>query len=487
MREEPRRIAIIGAGFSGSLLAVQLLRRSLPQDRIYLLERSAEFGRGLAYATGNRSHLLNVRAGNMSAFSDQPNHFLDWLRNLPEEDKQGAVSTTADRLAFVSRWTYGSYIQHILASQIWGLQGPQRLSLVGDEAIGLKAVPEGYSLETALGRRYDVDTVVLAVGNLPPDGDTPGYVANPWDPAAVASLDGAARVLLVGTGLTMVDVVISLLDQQHRGVIRAISRRGLLPRIHAAAAPYPRFLPAESAPRNALRLLEILRREIRKVEAAGGDWRSVIDSLRPDTQDLWRNLPLPEKQRFLRYLRPWWDVHRHRMAPDVAERIGSTVDRGQLVIERARLGRMQESGGGMDVELLPVGGGRPTRLKVGRIINCSGLVSDISKARTPLIRGLLEAGMARADELDFGLDVTADGAVIDARGRTSGGLFAVGPITRGVFWETIAVPDIRIQCERLAAHLFSRDGANAPVEILSSFSASERSADQDLAHRHAFP
>src|SRR5215470_4295215 len=407
-----RRIAIIGAGFSGSLLAVHLLRRSGPEDRVYLIERSAGFGRGLAYATGNPHHLLNVRAGNMSALSDQPDHFLEWLRSLPENERS-AVSISEDRLTFVSRQLYGSYIQHILGREIWSAESAHRLYLVADEAVALHPAGEGYSLEVAGGRRYEVDAVALAMGNFPPEGDARGYIANPWSPAATAELDSDAPVLLVGTGLTMVDTVVSLLEQKHRGPILAISRRGLLPRRHAAVSPHPRFLPAHSAPRTLVALLMAVRAEIRKAAEAGRDWRAVIDSLRPDTRDLWRNLPLAEKQRFLRHLRPWWDVHRHRMAPAVAGRIERALERGQLQIRRARLGRLTPKWGGVEVELLPVAGAPAEQIEVERVINCMGPLSDLSRVAAPLIRELLASGAARPDPLNLGLDVSSEGAVVD--------------------------------------------------------------------------
>ena len=450
-----RQIAIIGAGFSGSLLAVHLLRRTGPEDRVYLIERSAGFGRGLVYASGNPHHLLNVRAGNMSAFSDQPDHFLEWLRALPENERS-AVSVSEDRLTFVSRQLYGSYIQHILGREIWSAESAQRLYLVADEAVALHPAGKGYSLEVGCGRRYEVDAVALAMGNFPPEGDTRFYIANPWSPSATAELDSEAPVLLVGTGLTMVDMVISLLDQKHRGPILAISRRGLLPRRHAAVAPHPRFLPAGEAPRSLRALLRTVRAEIRHAAALGRDWRAVIDSLRPDTRDLWRNLPLEEKQRFLRHLRPWWDVHRHRMAPSVAGRIERALERGQLQIRRARLGRLTPKRGGVEVELLPVAGAPAEQIEAERVINCMGPLSDLSRVAAPLIRGLLASGAARPDPLNLGIEVSGEGAVIDAAGRVARNLFAVGPLTKGVFWETTAVPDIRVQCERLADHILER-------------------------------
>jgi uncharacterized NAD(P)/FAD-binding protein YdhS len=392
MSDSGRHIAIVGAGFSGSLMAVQLLRRSRPNDRVYLIERNAEFGRGLAYSTGNPRHLLNVRAGNMSAFSEQPDHFLNWLRSLPDEER-AAASVTEDRLTFVSRRTYGTYIQQILGREIWNVESGHRLYLVADEAVALHRAPFGYRLEVGCGRQYDVHAVVLAVGNFPPEGDTPGYAPNPWEADVLASLHPDASVLLVGTGLTMVDVVISLLDLKHRGAIHAISRRGLLPRTHAAVPPGARFLSAETAPRSLLGLLRLVRREIERGAQQGRDWRAVIDSLRPDTQSLWRGLPLAEKQRFMRHMRAWWDVHRHRMAPSIAARIDAAIKRGQLSIERARLVRMTGKPEGVEVEIRPVNAEKMQVMTVARVVNCSGptAVPDIRVQCERLARHLMES------------------------------------------------------------------------------------------------
>ena len=457
MARQGRRIAIVGAGFSGTLLAVHLLRRASAADRILLIERNTSFGRGTAYATGNDSHLLNVRAGNMSAFSDRPRHFLDWLQHQP---RGPGMVTTPDRMTFVSRRLYGRYIQDILTGEIAGERGAPRLTLIADEAVGLRDEGSFYRIELAGGRPYEADIVVLAIGNFPPPGQVEGYVANPWAADALAGLDPDAAILLVGTGLTMVDTVISLLDRDHRGPIHAISRRGLLPQTHAAAATIERVLPAATAPRSVLALLKRIRGEIGRAAASGHDWRSVIDSLRPDTRDLWRQLPLAEKQRFLRHVRPWWDVHRHRMAPAVAARIEEVRASGQLTVRRARLGRIRRQGRSVEAELLPIRGAAPLLLEVDRVIGCAGPLGDIEQIPSPLVRQLLDEGALRADPLGIGLDVTSDGAAIDRQGKVSRRLFAVGPITRGVFWESTAVPDIRLHGEALAGHLL----AMAPAE-----------------------
>jgi uncharacterized NAD(P)/FAD-binding protein YdhS len=459
MRAHGRKIAIIGGGFSGSLLAVQLLRSTSPSDNVMLIERNATFGRGVAYATGNDNHLLNVRAGNMSAFSDRPDHFLDWLQRHPQAGGGGMV-TTADRLTFVSRRIYGTYIQDILTSEIAGQSGAPRLGLVADEAIALHDTGGGFRVEVAGGRQYDADIVVLAVGNFPPEGDEPGYIANPWDPQALAEIRQESAVLLVGTGLTMIDTVISLLDQNHTGPILAISRRGLLPRTHAAVTAIKPVLPAATAPRTVPALMRRIRQEVDRAGADGHNWRAVIDSLRPGTRDLWISLPPAEKRRFLRHVRPWWDVHRHRMAPSVAARIEAARSTGQLTIRRARLGRLVRKGQLVDAELLPVFGAPSLHIEVDRVINCAGPLGQVQQIPSPLICRLLEEGLVRPDPLGIGLDVTSEGAVIDRENQISRRLYAVGPITRGVFWEATAVPDIRLHCEALARHVVEMAAAN---------------------------
>ena len=454
MTQPGRHFAIIGAGFSGSLLAVHLLRRSNPDDRILLFERAEEFGRGLAYAADNPGHLLNVRASNMSAFSDQPDHFLQWLATASGP----GTGTAGDSgpMTFASRQLYGSYIRHVLASELRSGTKRHRLTLVSDEAVALRPVFGGYSIETREAGRYDVDAAILAVGNFPAHTDIEGYAASPWAGDALNGLDRDAAVLLIGTGLTMVDVVLSLLDRGHRGPIHAISRRGLLPHTHAPAAPAPRFLAQQDAPRSVRGLLSAIRREVRRASAQGGDWRSVVDSLRPDTQSLWRSLPLEEKRRFLRHLRPWWDIHRHRMAPAISARLQSCIASGQLTVRRARLRQMHAVPDGIEVTLQPVFGTSPLTIPVARIVNCTGLTNDFSRVELPLIRSLLASGLARTDPLELGLDVTGDGDLIGASGEAAHRLFAVGPVTKGVFWESTAVPDIRVQCENLAAHILGK-------------------------------
>lgn len=463
MSERGTTIAIIGSGFSGALLAVHLLDRCRRTDRILLVERNSQFGRGVAYATGNPHHLLNVRAGNMSAFPDQPGHFVQWLEANRSTLTAFLPDGPAGRDSFVPRRIYGSYIQDLIGDRIWRQGKAMNLQLIHDAAVRLDAVEGGgFAMQVDGGRSYRVDAAVLALGNFPPGCDMPAgpaYAPDPWAPNALDGLDREADVILVGTGLTAVDVVISLLDRGHRGTIHAISRRGLLPRAHAPVpAPIPSLTP-ETAPDRLSTLVKTVRQAVRAAEADlstrghGGGWRAVIDGLRPVTQPLWQGLAPEEKRRFLRHLRPWWDSHRHRMAPDVADRIADARARGQLLIRAMRIRARHVTPDRVAFDLIPRGGGAVERIVAARAIDCTGPGSDLACTPEPLLAGLFAHGAIRADALALGLDVDTDLRVISADGMANRRLAALGPLTKGVFWESTAVPDIRNQVAALARSL----------------------------------
>ena len=463
MTVRPPTIAIVGAGFSGSLLAVHLLRHLPPGGRIHLIERDQRFGRGVAYSTGNAGHLLNVRAGNMSAYADRPGHFVEWLQALPEAQR-AAFGASADAGCFASRQLYGDYVQGLIAQSLRDPEAAGRLNLVADSVVAVEPGAEDVAITLGVGKRLAVDMAVLAVGNFPPAPpfaadpafyDSALYQGDPWAPSALADLAPTVPVLLIGTGLTMVDTVLSLRDRGHVGPIHAVSRRGLLPHAHAAAPPLPPYA-LDALPVPVAALLRHLRAEARRAEAAGGDWRSVVDALRPATQDLWRRLPLAERRRFLRHLRPWWDTHRHRLAPQVGARIAAAQAEGQLRILAARVQGYRYGGHGVLVDVRPRGAAAAQTLSVARVVNCSGPACDYRRVADPLIRQLLDSGTIVPDALELGIEVSDDGAVIDRAGREGRRLYAIGPVTRSAFWEITAVPDIRRQAERLAAHLAER-------------------------------
>ncbi len=437
-------IAVIGAGASGTLLALHLLRRAPPGTRVTLIDRNSPFGPGLAYATGSANHLLNVPAGRMSAFADQPRHFLDWLERQSAQLLSGIQPTEA---GFVPRRLYGAYLRHLLNSEA---QNPA-LDTLHDSVTAI----DGTVLRLASGRTISADLVVLATGNdrpasprgAPTVQTSPCWRADPWVPSAFGALDAHAPVLLIGTGLTMVDALITLVDQGHTGPIHAVSRRGLLPRPHGGGAPV--VLLRRELPTGLRELTHLVRRQM---AASGEAWRGVIDALRPFTQEIWQSLSVEDRRRFLRHLRPWWDVHRHRMPPSVAARIDAARASGQLHIHTGRIAGFATSDRGMNVRLC-LRDGRAKVLRVARAVNCSGPCTDATRSDDPLLRALLCDGLVRPDACRLGLDATTAGALRGRDGTVSQTLFALGPLTRGALWESTAIPEIRRQSEVLALHL----------------------------------
>ncbi|WP_425231200.1 FAD/NAD(P)-binding protein [Sphingomonas sp.] len=436
-----KSVAIVGAGFSGSLLAINILRHAGPQAT--LIERRPVFGRGTAYTAPHPSHLLNVRAGNMSALSDRPQHFAEWC--------------TARGLGgggdFAQRKVYGEYLGELLDRS--SARAGERLHLVNDDVREATVTDDAVTLHFAGRPAETYDALVVAVGNLPPHAP-PGldpvafppdlYAHDPWNPAVVEGLTAADTVLLIGTGLTMVDVALSLDAAGFGGRIVAMSRRGLLPRPHVPPGPVGDRNEKPTSQASAL------LRELRQRSRAIG-WRAAVDELRPFTQSLWLSAAVEERARFMRHLRPWWDVHRHRLAPAVAAKIAEMQASGQLEIVAGKPGRFDNRGDHVAVDWRPRHADEAVTLTARRIVNCTGPQGDLARSTEPLLRGLIAGGHARADANRLGLDVDAQSRLIDADGRPHPRLFALGPMTRGAFWEIVAVPDIRTQVWTVARRL----------------------------------
>jgi uncharacterized NAD(P)/FAD-binding protein YdhS len=414
------RVAIVGAGYSGTIAAAELAR--LGAEAV-LVDLPGRFAKGAAYSTGEAAHLLNVRARGMSAFEDDPDHFLRWA----EAERLGGADT------FVPRRDYARYLAEILAEA----RASGRVALAEGRAASLD--PEGLRLES--GELLPCGAAILAGGNFPSRLPWAEAVHDPWSAAgadAVRALaEGAEDVLLVGTGLTMVDMCLTLAEAGFGGRMLATSRRGLVPRAHVPLREEPLHASAPAG------LLEAMRSVRRAARVEG--WRPAVDALRPVSRQMWRGWSEAERRRFLRHARPWWDVHRHRIAPPVAARIEALRREGRLEVEAGRI--LSFAGG--EVRIARRGGGTLLR-RVAGAINCTGPEGSIARVEDPLIRSLIAGGRARQDRLGLGLDVDEDSRVIGRDGKASERLFALGPLTRGGFWEIVAVPDIRGQARAVA-------------------------------------
>jgi len=452
-------IAIVGAGFSGCLVAVHLLKTANRPLLIELIDRSYEIGRGVAYSTHDTSHLLNVSAGKMSAFSDDPGHLLRWL-DYNRSELAAFVPNDLNASSFIPRHIYGLYIQSILEEAEAAAPSNVHLERVIDEVVAVEPQAKGKGAIVSLrsGRAFVADKIVLAVGNAPAvpsasqtkDDDTP-YLRHAWSASALAGLDLDAPVLLIGTGLTMMDMVVSLHSRHHQGKIYAVSRRGLLPLTHRSTKPYPAFLTPDTAPKTIRDLLRCIRSEVQTAAQQGYDWRSAIDSLRPITQQLWQQLGRVEQQRFLRHATPYWDVHRHRIAPEMGDVVREMLESGQLTITAGRIQDYQAAPDGVAVTVRDRQTQTNRVLQVSRAVNCTGVQIDYRQLPQSPIANLRAQGLIRPNEIGLGLDTAADGAVLDARGNRSSRLYTLGTPRRGDLWETIAVPELREQARALAA------------------------------------
>ncbi len=305
------------------------------------------------------------------------------------------------------------------------------------------------------GRSFSGDAVVLASGNLPPmtpPGLDPDrlpagiYVGNPWGEALATGLKAEDTVLILGTGLTMIDAVLLLDERGFRGRVAALSRHGLMPRQHAGGMASTGL--SERPPVDPSRLLVAVRA---RAEAIG--WRAAVDELRPYTRSLWLAASIEARSRFLRHLRPWWDVHRHRIAPQVADRIAALRSEGRLRIVTGRTLGFAAEGDRVRMSWRPRGGDGSEDLLADRIVNCTGPQVDLKRSTEPLLQSLRRGGLIVPDPLRLGMATDAVSRAIDSEGRASDKLYALGPLTKGTFWEIIAVPDIREQAWTLARRI----------------------------------
>ncbi len=444
--------AIVGAGFCGVMLATHLLRQADDEtDAVFLVERGGRAVGGIAYGTSRSSHALNVPAGRMSAYGDEPDDFLRFVRR-----RDAAVTGGS----FVPRGWYGDYLAETLAQA--RRSSPGLLTRVAGDVVAASVGETSVRLELRDGRLVDATRAVLAVGNFPPS-DPAGiveelarslrYARDPWAPDAL-EVEPDQPVLLLGTGLTACDMVLALRERDHRGPVIALSRRGLLPQPHRLSSTPPPHLdpPATLAswPHTAVGMLRGLRAEVETAAERGLDWREVVTSLREATPTLWQRLDIEERRRFLRYLLPFWETHRHRSSPETAFAIESLRATGELrVIAGALLGTSLD-GDAVAVTYMPRGQDAIERLVVGKIVNCTGPDTDLRRVRDPLIESLRADGEIRPDELGLGVDADASGRLIRRDGRAHTRLFVVGPLRKGALWENTAVPELRLEVESLA-------------------------------------
>ncbi len=448
--EQPYDVAVIGAGASGTLVASQYSRRAAPGARLALIGSGSRPGRGVAYETPYLANVLNVPAGNMSAFPDDRLHFLRWLSTR----MAGAGART-----FAPRKLYGDYLAGILAETLH----VGTVQLIDATATNLSLNNKGWTVHLDDGTTIQACSVVLAIGNalipsVPLDVSSIAhfYHGNPWGADALKGLARTAPVLLIGTGLTMVDVALSLRETGHEGPIHAVSRHGRLYHEHKTYTQQP-LQEIDDRFRSPLAALRSVRSAILQVMNAGGDWRAVIDSLRPHTAQIWHSWSLRQRASFLRHARNLWDIHRHRMAPQVATHLNRLLADGILRIHAGRLVKAETDGAQAKITIRSSRTGKSCVVPVERVINCTGPARNFTTTDIPPIAGMRDQGWLTPDQLRLGIETDEDGRLIGADGTSINTLFAIGPLRIPDLFESIAMPEIRVQAAELAGLLTSKE------------------------------
>ncbi|MGD1051658.1 MAG: FAD/NAD(P)-binding protein [Solirubrobacteraceae bacterium] len=444
-------MAIVGAGASGMLTAAHLLRAASARAtavRAVLIDRNAGSG-GVAYSTNNPDHRLNVTAARMSAFPDRSTDFVSWRAHESGDRDPGA---------YAARSEFRQYLDDVVATARRAAAPDVELARVTANVAGIDLQARGLRLRLQDGVTLDADAAVLALGNqapLPPTGADEllghaAYVNDPWAQGALERLaPGGGLVVLIGTGLTMVDVAIELASRHPRAQLLAVSRSGLLPRAHSAGRIEPQVGDHAGDPDESF--AELVDAILAQSAAGSRHWHQLVDELRPRTQTLWRRLSTEERADFLDTRHRAWCVHRHRMPPQVAAALAQLIGDGSL---KVRSGSVELTPAGPRAVEASVSGA--ARRQAAIAINCTGPSLDPRTNGDRLVQQLLADGLVRAHPVGVGFDTAEDGAFRSRDGVRSVRLFTLGPPRIGELYETTAIPEIREQAQALADTIVSR-------------------------------
>jgi uncharacterized NAD(P)/FAD-binding protein YdhS len=450
----PETVAILGGGFSGVMTAVNLARLSERPLYVTLINNRRPTGRGVAYGTRRMEHLLNVAARNMSAFSYKPDHFLQWLRTRSEYD---TVRDIELRERFIPRMVYGDYLRGLMQQNLQAPAEsvPVQTAFVEGEAVDVESEGDGAKIHLADGNQVSAERVVLAVGNERPAElpgcqelrDHPAWIGNPWQAWENRLPASDGTVVLLGTGLTTVDAIITLRVLGWQGLVHAVSRNGWLPQSHFRGIEYPDFPPkgVNLAALGLKELMALIEGHCARLRELGANPAIVVDKLRPQTQRIWQNLKLEDRQEFMRRHAARWNVFRHRIPPEIHAQVTTAQLTGQLQVHAAAIQRVEAHANQVRVHL---SGGKT--LTGDLVINATGPQTRFSNTSSLLLRNLLRRGLVAPDDMDMGIRVKPDHTVIGGDGKRSKFMLALGPLLRGSLWETTAVPELRDQARRVA-------------------------------------
>lgn len=456
------KIGIIGGGFTGTMTAVQLVDQAVEPYEIILINEKETLNKGIAFNPYSGKHLLNVIAGKMSAYPDQLDHFLDWVM---QKDSFKDKDRTLIANSFLPRRIYGTYLcsiweetkKHAEAKQI-------KLTVVDSFVSDLDISADAVSLRLDNGLALNVDHCVIATGNHIPRNpgikdmsfyNSPNYFRNPWTAESVKGTPEHLPVLIIGNGLTMVDTVLGLAEQDFKGEIYSISPNGfnILPHRHNGLT-YSKLTEELTGDLTLFDLVKLVNKHIKAVREYGVSAEPVIDSLRPRTQKIWQSLPDKEKALFMSRLRHLWGVARHRIPLHSHDKIQQLRIDGNLHINSGKIINMEESGDFIRIEYFDRKDNEMKTIKVSRVINCTGPETDLMRLEQNFLKNCFLKGILKQDKFKLGIVADTESfQVISAGGQPHSNLFTIGSNLKGELWESTAVNELRVQAKKLAGAL----------------------------------
>ena len=456
-------VAIIGVGFSGLMTAYHLIKDTTVPLTLHLINDKDTFGRGAAYSTKSLKHLLNVPAAKMSAILDDPNHFLEWAHQLPAYE-----SVNKDTLgkAFLPRKIFGNYFNSIWEEALKNKRADTVINIIHDSAVDIDKVNNEYLIKTKAGATVHAHYVVLATGNETPANpriknetfyQSSRYIKNPWLTDVTKYLKPNEDLLIIGNGLTTVDLLITIMSTGYTGHIHTLSPSGwaVLPHRHNHLE-YKNLINEIQEPYTLDDIYTKMMKHYRLLHKVGISIEPIVDSLRSHTHKIWKALSHEDKVTFLRDIKTNWNKVRHRIAPQLFDYVQNLQIKGKLIVHRADLLDIKEDTTGITVSYLNRYNRKTETLHTGQVVNCTGPHIDITKSEDPLLQSLVAKGMIQPDKLRIGMDVTDQWTLIDKDGHENPTLYTIGGNLRGLLWETTAVPELKVQSSVLAKAILAK-------------------------------
>ena len=459
MSSTNEHIAIIGGGFCGLMTTVNLLRKATTPLKISLINTGYPLGRGIAYSTYSSTHALNVIAGNMSAFPDKPDDFIDWVH---EKDEYKNIDKALLYRTFLPRNLYGEYIEQVWKTALVNKPAYVELNCIDDKAVDVEVGDDLVVVLLQSGKQINATKLVIATGNSEPRDPlipnaafyaSKAYFRNSWKGESVEANKPGKDVLIIGSGLTMVDTILGLLEKGFTGKIYSLSPHGfgILPHRHGGMK-YTGLEKELKEPYQLDELVRLAHRHIRIVRKLGLSAEPIIDSLRPYTQKIWQSLSLKERKYLMSSrLRHLWGVARHRLPVHTHDLMQSLRIQNKLIVLAGNLKDINETADGLQISYYNRKSRLNETLTVERVINCTGPESSIKKTGNVVLQNMWKRGVLTADPLELGINADAeDFRVIDKYGEKLPAVFTMGTNLRGMLWESTAVPELRIQADKLA-------------------------------------